>query len=276
MYDRYWGLRRMPFSGPADPDRFWNGPPYEEALARCGFLVEGHRQGGLLLGPSGCGKTLLLKVFVRRMRRSRRAAALVNLAGLDEHELLWQLSAQLGLAPEMATTRFELWRRLNDRIVENRLQQFDTILAFDDVDQTSPECLQAVGRLCQLDSTAPSRLTCLFALHSAEPRRRMATLTDLAELRIELEPLDQQETERYIVEQLEQAGRTEPIFETDALRCIYECSRGIPRRINRLCDFSLVAGAAAQVEVIPADVVESVYAELQVGPHSSAPALAGR
>ena len=64
------------------------------------------RRLGLLLGPSGVGKSLTLEVFARRLRRQAAQIANVNLLGVDLHEFLWLLAAELGTNPDRATTRF--------------------------------------------------------------------------------------------------------------------------------------------------------------------------
>ncbi|MFW6125454.1 MAG: ExeA family protein, partial [Pirellulales bacterium] len=273
MYEKYWGLTRTPFAGSTDPDWFWNGPAYDEALARFEFLADGHRPGGLLVGPAGSGKTLLLKVFVRRMQRKRRPAALVNLGGMDEPELLWEISAQLGLAPELMTAEFELWRRVHDRIVENGLQQFGTLLAFDDADTADGPALRLIERLCGIDCAGQPLLTCVFAWRRSRRTRTRAGLARLTELRVELPPLDNVQTTQYVTVLLERAGRREPVFDDGALAALHEFSEGIPRRINRLCDLSLAAGAASGLTAITSDVVQSVQRELEGASPRPAPAL---
>ena len=56
-------------------------------------------------------------------------------------------------------------------------------------------------------------------------------------------PLDLEETQRYIEHRLKRAGSTgKPTFEPAAFEVIYQASRGIPRRINSVCDRLLLLG----------------------------------
>ncbi len=56
-------------------------------------------------------------------------------------------------------------------------------------------------------------------------------------------PLDQGETEGYILHRLKCAGSTgEPDFEPGAFPAIHAASHGIPRRINSICDRLLLLG----------------------------------
>ena len=55
---------------------------------------------------------------------------------------------------------------------------------------------------------------------------------------------------------------SESMFEPSALAALFELSAGVPRRINRLCDLSLLIGCADSLRSISADEVEAVAGEL--------------
>ena len=131
-YRTHWGLRESPFVSGLSPRHYHQSPAHEEALARMQFLVEQHQQLGLLLGGSGTGKSLLLEVLARDLRGQGSQVANVSLLGVDVHEFLWLLAADLGLNPSPKANVFSLWRGTLDRLAENRYQQLDTIVLLDD------------------------------------------------------------------------------------------------------------------------------------------------
>ena len=55
-----------------------------------------------------------------------------------------------------------------------------------------------------------------------------------------LRPLNLEETISYVNHRLTAAGATRTIFETDGLEALFYLTRGLPRRINRLCDLALL------------------------------------
>ena len=57
---------------------------------------------------------------------------------------------------------------------------------------------------------------------------------------------------------LQVALTKQPSFTPQALQAIYESTKGIPRRINTLCDFSLLVGANSQQKMIDADLIEQI------------------
>jgi general secretion pathway protein A len=77
-----------------------------------------------------------------------------------------------------------------------------------------------------------------------------------------LQTFNEVETVEYVRHRLQAAGRTEPIFDGPAMKTIFELSSGIPRRINRLCDFALLVGYANQSEIVTAEQIEEVHTEI--------------
>ncbi len=268
MYQSHWGLQAQPFGDARRGGAFYQSPTHEEALARLYFLVEQRRRLGLLLGAPGSGKSLLLSVFAHELRQAGGHVAATQLQGLEPVELLWELAVQLGLNPPAPTSVPELWRMLNDRLAEHRFQQWSTVILLDDADQAAPRVLDQVLRLDRQASATGSELTLVL---TARPDRVMhlgVAFTELTDLRIDLTPWDLDETEGYLRSALEQAGCRRAVFDPEAVARLHELTGGIPRRVSRLADLALLAGAGQGLEHIDAEVVQSVYRELEVAPCS--------
>jgi hypothetical protein len=73
-------------------------------------------------------------------------------------------------------------------------------------------------------------------------------------------PLDAEETQRYIEHRLACAGsHGKPSFEPAAFNAVFKATRGIPRRINSICDRLLLLGFLAEkTHLTRADVDEVV------------------
>lgn len=262
MYESHWGLRESPFRGLADPRYFYCSPTHDEALARLSFLVENHRRLGLLLGLPGSGKTLLLKVLARQLRESGCQVAMVNLLSLDARVMLWELATQLNRNPREQDTPFQLWRGIIDRVTENRYQQLPTVILFDDVDEADPEVLTHVIRLVRHDPSAESSLTTVLAADPRSQKRLGRRILELAELRIDLESWEPDDTRRYLRDSLAKAGSERPLFNEDAASRLHELTRGVPRQVSNLAEMALLAGAGQQLRQIDAATIQSVYEEL--------------
>jgi type II secretory pathway predicted ATPase ExeA len=264
MYQSYWGLGQAPFRGNLDPRFFHQGPTHEEALARLQFLVDERRTLGLLLGEAGTGKSLILEIFARSLGRVGRQSAKLSLAGLDPHGFLWQLTGQLGIESASTGSTFSLTRAVTDHIAANRYQQRATILLLDDADMARPEVSDQVVWLAQLDTSRDARLTMVLAAQPERLYKLDTRLLELADLRIDLEGWDADDTSAFVKQALAKAGRTSPIFSEAALARLHELTGGIPRRVKQLADLALLAGAGGNMAQIEAPTIDSVYQELGV------------
>jgi type II secretory pathway predicted ATPase ExeA len=65
-----------------------------------------------------------------------------------------------------------------------------------------------------------------------------------------LDPLGVAEAKDYINHRLRVGGREQPLFSDEAIELIWRASAGIARRINTLCDLSLVYGFASGSQAI--------------------------
>jgi type II secretory pathway predicted ATPase ExeA len=190
----------------------------------------------------------------------------VNMLGVDVHEFLWLMAAELGLNPDRQEDPFRLWRGVLDRLTENWYQQLDTVLLLDNADQAAAVVLDHVIRWAQSKNAGDGRLTIVLTATAIAPAnsavRLPARLLELAELRIDLEAWDPFDTVQYVTETLAQAGSETPIFTDEALHHLHDLTGGIPRRIDQLANLALLAGAGRELAQIDVDTVDSVYHEL--------------
>lgn len=77
-------------------------------------------------------------------------------------------------------------------------------------------------------------------------------------------PLDREETQAYIEHRLKRAGATDkPTWGEGAFDAIYKATRGIPRRINSVCDRVLLLGFLSNRSDLTVDDVNEVVRELE-------------
>jgi type II secretory pathway predicted ATPase ExeA len=257
----HWGLERWPFRSPA-AGQFYPTAGHNEALARIDHLVEARLRVGALVGEAGVGKTVVLAEAAKLLRRQGRAVVVVDAFGVTTRELLWQVAGGLKTPPRDDADVTWLWRQTADRVAENRLQQLSTVLLVDDSGSAGPDLMTQFTRLARLDASPAARLTIVLAAQPGQAARWNESLRNLVDLRIEVSAWSQEDTVGYVQMALVEAGRFEPLFDDRALATLHELVRGVPRQAARLADFALMAGAAAELEMIDATTVEAAYDEL--------------
>ncbi|MGE5194080.1 MAG: ExeA family protein [Deltaproteobacteria bacterium] len=266
MYANYWGLTESPFKNTLEGRWFYDSPGHEEALARLMYLVEQHRRCGVLSGPAGTGKSLVLELLRREIARSGAAVALVDLLGCSGREMLWEVLAALGLSPGINDSQYNLWRRLHDRVLANCYADVPLTLIFDHLDRAHADCVSRIERLQHLAWGGDSGLTLVLGVAGERLAGLGQTLREIADLRIELPPLDREHTRQYVETLLARAGADRPLFDQSALGRLFDETGGIPRDLNRLCDLALLAGMADQAVHIDAAIVSAAAEELQARP----------
>lgn len=267
MYERYWQLERPAFHGSRDVDSFFRSRTHQAALLKLQYLIE-HRLGaGLLVGAHGLGKTLLTQVLERELADQAGPFARLVFPQMTPAELLSYLAAKLGAEPTHPHEALRTDRVL--QVLESRLGALAAdgrhpVLVVDEAQVLQPEHFQILHLLLNLPSENNAHFSLILV---GEPEllpkvQRIGSLDDRISVRTTLRPLTEDETREYVTARLTAAGRRESVFSTDALRVLWELSQGVPRRINQLCDLSLLVGFADRLTSISAVEVEAAGEEL--------------
>jgi type II secretory pathway predicted ATPase ExeA len=221
-------------------------------------LIEQQRGFGVLSGEAGTGKSLLLKALAEQVQRSGRQVSSVNLNGLDQHEMLWQLAIKLDLSPDDAESRWQLWRRVDDEIRARQLTGLHSVIMIDHLDQADTTCHSMLQRLVGAAEESGDRVTFISALRTDGLARLSPVIGGLSDLQVELTNLELDETDEFIHELLSRASASREVFDGDSVIRIHTHSHGNPRMINRLCELSMIATMAESGDIVTGSIVDTV------------------
>jgi len=213
-----------------------------------------------LLGRSGVGKTLVATRFAQECRDQNRRVAIVDAAGLTPAEFLWQTASNFAIGPHTSDTPIELFRRLSDFATTQSSDSL-AVLLVDNAEEAGPDLQTQMIRLQRLPGS-PSWLAVVIVAEIQGARQLTESLLETIDLRIDVEPWTEQETIGYLQLALFQAGCERPAFDEEALGAIHALAEGVPRRVNRVAEQALIAGAAEGVEQITAEAIESAFSTL--------------
>ena len=279
MYARFFGLRQQPFSIAPDPRYLYMSERHREALAHLLYGVTGGGGFVLLTGEIGAGKTTVCRCFLEQIPKRCNVAYLFN-PKQTVTELLGSICDEFRIPrrPEGATVK-DYVDALNEFLLQTHAVGQSNVLIIDEAQNLSADVLEQLRLLTNLE-THERKLLQIILIGQPELRTMLARpeLEQLAQrviARFHLEALTPKETVRYIRHRLSVAGMNRPLpFEPDALKRVYQLSRGVPRRINLLCDRALLGAYAGNKPSVDVEIVEKAASEVFDGtlPADSLPA----
>jgi general secretion pathway protein A len=262
MFLEYWELLKEPFVNVPDPEFLFPTAEHEEALMRLMYVIQGRRGAALLSGDIGCGKTLVSRTLVKELPPHRYDAALVTSPILPPEEFLREIVYQFeGDQGNGHRQKVDSLHAINHRMMTNYKAGKDTIVMVDEAHlvMDNKAILEELRLLLnfQLNDRFLLTLILIGQLDLEEKIKQVPALDQRIAIKYRLRPLTRQVTVQYISFRTKKAGAKRELFSTGAAREIYYLAEGIPRRINSICDLSLLVGFEEKAPFIDKRIVET-------------------
>ncbi|MDZ5634373.1 AAA family ATPase [Janthinobacterium sp. GMG1] len=270
MYTHYFQLKQSPFSIAPDPRYLFMSERHREALAH---LLYGVGSGGgfvLLTGEIGAGKTTVCRCFMEQIPENCQLAYIFN-PKLSVEELLLSICEEfrIALAPGVVSVKGYV-DAINAHLLSSHAQGKNNVLIIDEAQNLSAAVLEQLRLLTNLE-TSERKLLQIILIGQPELRAMLARpeLEQLAQrviARYHLGSLTADETASYIRHRLAVAGSTaQTPFAPRLMAHIHALSKGVPRRINLLCDRALLGAYVENQPQVTRQILrraaEEVFAE---------------
>jgi general secretion pathway protein A len=257
-YLDYYELRKAPFDvrpgrGPVLATR-----PLRDTLS---WLTDRIEAGSHVLGvrsEAGAGRSSVARVLPGRLAATSRVARVMD-PSRPWPELRVSIADHLLL--DVALGR--------DSLVTARSQGDRVVLVVDSAERADEAFFQNLDELLALRGPARERLIqiVVFARAESEPGAPEAPVWRWLERNLavsrELEPISPNEIHGYISKRLENAGfRSGALFTESASLVVYRHTRGVPRRINVVCDIVLREGVKRESLEVDAHLVSDTMANV--------------
>ena len=261
MYTQHFGLKEKPFSLVPNPASLFLSSRHRLALTYLEYALREHIGIILLTGEIGTGKTTLIRYFLKNLpedvigavvsHTNTSAEALIRLIlhELNVQEISEHISGNITI--------------LKTYLADMNAQGQRVLLFIDEAQNLDQASLEEIRLLSNI-SNEKDVLLQIILVGQPEIRRvihqkDMQHLAQRIPISFHLQPLERDEVETYIQTRLEhaQAGHLD-LFDSQAVKLIHEYSSGIPRKINVLCDTSLVYAYADDAPCVTADIVHRV------------------
>jgi len=267
MYKEFFGLTEDPFNLTPDPHFLYYSKRHMELLASLHYGVQWRKGFIEVTGEVGAGKTTVCRLFLDNLKDKAKTALILN-PKLSEVQLLQSIVEDFGITVKGHNKKV-LFDKLNTFLLENLDAGQDAVLIIDEAQNLSKKALEQIRLISNLE-TEKQKLIQIVLVGQPELRDqlRSPSLVQLRQriaVRFHLTALNYTEVEEYITHRLRIAGAPEGevVFTPQALKMIYEYSKGIPRLINVVCDKALLAGYVRETKKIIYQIVEEGIREVE-------------
>jgi len=265
MYQKYFGLKEMPFTLSPDTSYFFAYGHYANALNT--LLVALRTGEGFIKvsGEVGTGKTLLCRKLMRSLGDRFELVYIPN-PQLSSYGLQVAVAEELGLK----ITRYvhRLNKMITDRLLELAKQGRRVVLCIDEAQAMPEETMESLRLLTNLE-TEKSKLLHVVLFGQPEldellNKKSVRQLKQRITFSYQLQPLERVGMDAYIMHRLVVAGFIHGnIFEPRALDRLFKASKGIPRLINVLCHKSLMVTFGQGGRVITEENVQLAISDTE-------------
>lgn len=257
MYLSYFNFTSKPFAMNPDPRFLYPSTQHAKALTMLEYAIESQAAFCVLTGEIGSGKTTLVRHLIRSLGDQVIVGLISNCHERFQSVHPWALSA-LGIAPR-ESSEVGQYEGLTEFFIGEYGKGRRTLLIFDEAQNLPVHALEELRLLSNVNSEEDVVLQTLL-VGQPELRVKMARpeLTQFAQrvtVDFHLQSLTVGEAEAYIRHRLTVAGGSDAIFRRAAIKYIHQCTGGVPRLMNQLCDMSLVYAYADGCKRIGAGLV---------------------
>jgi len=267
------------FKNTRDPAYFFESKEHLEALERLRYAVDSEEKLAILTGEIGAGKTFTKTVFKTSLDKSRYEIVDVNDASGTFNQILYDIVCRLKGEAILKGSNYRtnlLKKFFEEELAKIAVEKSKYLVIFLDDAQAiggtsaRPSSkklhLEQMRLLTNIDLTDKNLMT-IILIGQPELIRyisELPQLEDRAAPPYHLNAFDFDTTKEYINFRLSKGGVTD-VFDTKAIKLILSYSKGLPRRITRMCYVCLYVAGNFGLDNIDDRIAHIVYDDFKSG-----------
>jgi general secretion pathway protein A len=266
MYESFFALKEKPFALTPNTRFLFLSKTHNEVYAHLIYGIESRAGFVEVTGEVGTGKTTILRTLLSHLDENKYQFAFIFNPKLTAFELLRNINREFGVDDDGASNP-DLIHALNAFLLAENEAGRTPVLVIDEAQNLSGEVLEQIRLLSNLE-TEDDKLIQVILVGQPELRQHLSDhslrqLNQRIAVRYQLQPLNREETASYILHRLNIAGRPDGnLFSAAALKRVFVCSGGIPRRVNLISDRSLLTAYSEERSIVSARDVNQAVKEL--------------
>jgi len=249
MYLQHFGLREFPFSLTPNTQFFLNIASYHKAYNMLMVSLANAEGFIKIVGEVGTGKTMLCRKILNTLEEDKAhyITAYIPNPVLSPKGLFLAFAEELNLDVDQDVGHHRLLKAITEKLIEYSADNKQVVLFIDEAHAMPEQTLEALRLLTNIETELVKLFqVVLFAqpeLDVALAKPSLRQLRQRITFSFQIEALDREGVDRYVVHRLATAGYNGPfLFTKRALDYLYKVSGGIPRVINILCHKALMVG----------------------------------
>ena len=278
MYLSFYQLDRKPFQINTDPNFLWLGDKHKEALAVLRYALMDNKGFLLLTGDAGTGKTTLINALVNTLGEEIIVATLLD-PGIEKDDFFAYIGKAFQFEQAFSSKGEFIYNFTNflNRAHEERKK---VLLIIDESQRLSQELLEEIRLLSNIEKQYSKLINIFFVgqieFNSIILEPQNSALRQRISVNYNLNPLSAKETGQYIHHRLTVAGAAKSLFNTAAVKEVFQFSKGYPRLTNIICDRALVTGFLSESKKIGSKIIKECAEELKLQSQKSRPKMEKR
>ncbi len=244
IYLNFFQFNEGPFSITPDPGFLFLSSTHQSVIEKIIYGIKNRLGFVLLTGEVGTGKTTICRSVLDRLEGNAETVYIIN-PSLSGIEIIAAILDDLGVEYSACAGKKELMNSLNSFLLATDRAK-PVVIIIDDAQTMPIEALEDLRLLSNLETDKEKLLQIVLVgqpeLLATISKPELRQLRQRIAISCNLDYLKKEEISGYIERRLFIAGNKGQVrFTISAINAIYKASRGIPRLINRICDYSLIA-----------------------------------
>lgn len=268
MYKEFFNFSAEPFRVTPDPGFLYLTDQHKEALAAIIYGIAKRKGFVCITGEVGVGKTTILRSYLDSVDEPGLTFVYIYNPNVSFQTLLRHIFKEIGVdyaGDDIAG----MVDTLREWLIAHHQSRKTLVLLVDEAQNMPIGTLESLRMLSNLETATEKLVQIVLVgqpeLESLLAERQLRQLESRIAVRTRLGPLSRQDSAAYIRHRLKCVALDDkPAFTDAAITEIVKACGGIPRRINVVCDNSLLTAFGHKIRPVTPKVVREVVRDLNV------------